>query len=436
MKEVGVFICNYNKAHWVVKCVQAFMEQTFQDLDVLVVDNASTDDSVNRLREAYGERITILQNSENIGGSGGFGRAVQTAVGMGYPYFMLVDNDAIADRRVVEHLHGYMEAHKKTGICGAETRYMQQPDRIQDLGGKLNYKSYNMSGILGRTPELGGNVIMECEYVASCMVMARTEAVRQFGGFPEENFIYWDDVEWCTKCRNAGYKVVVNGYAKAYHDFSDRNIQNMFVKYYMERNRWKYFTRYLSEGELETFYQTVTRDFFQQNYGAMHKGKYGTVLTAWNALDDFMHGITGKAEEGKIVPYDAGKDRLSDRVKASTSVLIYMPKHEEEDYHCLNRVLRYLMKYNCDIRIVVTFTLDDYGLSDYDMVLHLCRHLTTVKENILPAIYVDAWCNYILDEKDYWYFSHFEEALAGFQKMYWPLYETQKKNLRKEITCQ
>ena len=476
MNKVGVFICNYNKADFVVKCVESVKGQTFRDLDILVVDNASTDDSVQKLRQRYGEEVTIIQNEENLGGSGGFGRGIRTALDMGYPYFMLIDNDAVLDSHAVEHLYRYMEAHGDTGICGAEILCMQHPDKIQDLGGRLDMQEYCMGGVISGLAELSGNVILECDYVASCAVMARTDAVRKFGGFPEENFIYWDDVEWCTKCWKAGFQVVVNSKAKAYHDFSDRNIRNMFSRYYMNRNRYKFFTKYLPEEKLEDFYQKITREFFHQNYAAMNKGKYGTVLTAWNALDDFLHGITGKARDGILVPYAEGTDRLAERVAASDSALIFMPCHAWEDYHCLNQVLRYLMRHRKELQIMVTFHLEDdtqgrtvihapcgagglrpirytisddslstpsgecitgcpdgYHESDFDLVFELCRHVTEIKENVLPRIYIDQWRNYVLDEDDYQYFSNYGQNLQRFQEMYRPLFVKQVKELRKRM---
>ncbi len=431
MNKIGVFICNYNKAEFVVRCVKSIREQTCQELDILVVDNASTDDSVEKLRDCFGEEITIIENEENVGGSGGFGRAIRMALELGYQYFMLVDNDAFLDKHAVEHLYRYMEAHEDTGICGAEILCMQHPNKIQDLGGRLDLENYFMGGVIAGLEELSGNAVLECDYVASCTVMARTEAVRKFGGFPEENFIYWDDVEWCAKCWNAGYKVVVNGFAKAYHDFSDRDFRNMFFRYYVNRNRYKFYTKYLPEEKLEDFYQTITREFFSQNYAAMNKGKYGTVLTSWNALDDFMHGITGKAADGKIVPYVEGTDRLAGRVAESKSVIIYMRRHTGEDYSGLNNVFRYLMKHKKDIKIRVTFHLEEYNLSEYDLVFELCSHVTRIKENILPRIYIDPWRNYVLDEDDYQYFRNYEQSLAKFQEMYRPLFANQVKKLRK-----
>lgn len=432
MDKVGVFICNYNKAEFVVRCVKSIREQTYRELDIWVVDNASTDDSVEKLRESFGKEINLIENEENIGGSGGFGRGIRMALESGYKYFMLVDNDAFLDQYAVEHLYNYMEEHEDTGICGAEILCMQHPDKIQDLGGRLDLENYFMGGIIAGVTELSGNAVLECDYVASCTVMARTEAVRKFGGFPEENFIYWDDVEWCTKCWKAGYKVIVNGFAKAYHDFSDRDIRNMFFRYYVNRNRYKFYTKYLPEEKLEDFYQTITREFFSQNYAAMNKGKYGTVLTAWNALDDFMHGITGKAKEGKIVPYAEGLDRLAGRVAKAKSVIIYMARHTGEDYSGLNNIFRYLMKHNKDIEIMVTFQLEEYNLSEYDLVLELCTHVTRIKENILPRIYIDPWRNYVLDEDDYQYFCNYEQSLTKFQEMYRPLFARQVKELRKE----
>lgn len=430
MKEIGVFICNYNKADMVVKCVQAIRDQTYKELDIFVIDNASTDDSVERLIQAYQNEITILQNEENLGGSGGFGRAIRTALDMGYKYFMLVDNDAFLDREVVGHLHSYLEEHTDVGICGSETLYLQQPDKIQDLGGKLDYERYQWGGVIGGLVELPGSIILECDYVASCAAMARTSAVREFGGFPEENFIYWDDIEWCTKCWKAGYKVVVNGNAKAFHDMSQANKQNMFLRYYANRNRYKFFTKYLPEEKLEAFFQYITEEFFSQNYGAIYKKKYGTAYTMWNAMDDFMHGVTGKAEEGQIVPYSEGEDRLAVHVRGWKKILIYMPVHAQKDYDILNSVLRYLMKQNEKAEVQVTFKLEDHVQEDHDIVLQLCEHVTKVKENILPRVYIDRWKNAILDEKAYWYFSNYDKALENFRRLYWPLFKERMRELR------
>lgn len=432
MKKIGVFICNYNKADYVVRCVQAIKEQTYPELDIFVIDNASLDDSVERLKAFFGNTITILENKENLGGSGGFGRGIRTALEIGYEYFMLVDNDAFLDKRAVEYLYQYMESHQDTGICGAETLNLQEPDKIQDLGGRIDLEEFQWQGVIGGLIELEGNAILECDYVASCSVMARTEAVRQFGGFPEDNFIYWDDVEWCTKCWQAGYKVVVNGWAKAYHDMSGANIENMFLSYYANRNRYRFFVQYLPEDKLENFFRVIAEEFFSRNYAAIAKEKKGTVLTSWHALDDFFCGRTGKAEEGRIVPYEKGRDRLAELIAAWNSVLLYMPQKRNCDYQGLEKIFRYLMKQKKELKIQVTFHLKREDLSAYDAVLQLCEHVNGVEENILPVIYLDPWMNCILDEMDYQYFCIYKKALDNFLELCKPLFERQVSFLRRE----
>jgi hypothetical protein len=428
MHEIGIFICNYNKADMVVKCVQAVLDQTYQDFDIFVVDNASTDNSVEMLKAAYGEKVTIIQNPENLGGSGGFGRGIRTALEMDYKYFMLIDNDAFLDGRAVEYLHGYIETHGDVGICGAETLYLQDPNKIQDLGGKIDYVNYQWGGIIGGMVEMKGSAILECDYVASCCVIARTSAVRIFGGFPEENFIYWDDIEWCTKCWRAGFKVVVNGNAKVLHDMSGASRQNMFLRYYANRNRLKFFTKYLPEEKLGDFYMKFTEQFFLESYGAMYKGMVGSVMTLWNALDDFMHGITGKAVEGRMVLYTCASHRLLEIARASRRVMICMPTHTQEDYNTLNLIMRRMTNENPDLEIKVQFELD--GASGYDAVFRLCDHVTKVKYDILPVIYIDRFENIIESERDFLYFSSYEKALDNFRRMYRPLFEERVRDLR------
>jgi len=431
MNEIGIFVCNYNKAEMVVKCVQAIKEQTYKNIDIYVVDNASEDNSVELLSDTYGKEITVLENPENLGGSGGFGRAIREAVRMDYKYFMLVDNDAFLDSRAVEYLHAYMEEHEDVGLCGAETLYLQEPSKVQDLGGKLNYDVYQWGGIISGLMELPGDngVILECDYVASCALMARTSAVKVFGGFPEENFIYWDDIEWCTKCWRAGYKVMVNGNAKALHDMSGASRKNMFLNYYANRNRYKFFTKYLPEDKLEDFFQYITEEYMSTNYGAIHKGMKGS-QTFYNALDDFMNGITGKAKDGKIVLYSAPEDKFASVAEKADKVLIYMPEHKQADYDCLSNVLLYLKNKNDKVDIKVTFTLADNNISDYDLVLQICEHVTKIRENILPVVYIDRWRNVILDEADYKYFVKYEASLEELREKYRPLFKQRVRELR------
>ena len=59
MKKIGIVICNYNKEDAVLECIQSILESRFQDFDLFVVDNGSTDQSVKRIKEKYASSVTL-----------------------------------------------------------------------------------------------------------------------------------------------------------------------------------------------------------------------------------------------------------------------------------------------------------------------------------------------------------------------------------------
>ncbi|MCM1154881.1 MAG: glycosyltransferase family 2 protein [Roseburia sp.] len=430
MNTIGVFICNYNKADYVVKCVEKVIDQTFKDLDIYVIDNASADGSVAKLRESFGDTVHIIVNAENIGGSGGFNTGIKKAAELGYRYIMLLDNDAMLEEHAIEYLYEYLKTHEDVGFCGAETLNMDYPEIYQDFGGRLDFDSFYMKGIMARSRKLELSVAMEADYVASCALLCRMEAVKAAGGMPEENFIYWDDVEMCMRCRRAGYKVVVLGLAKAYHDISGAGPQNLFLAYYANRNRYRFYTKYLPEERLDEFYDNVTYELFSKLYGCPPKKLMATMMTRWNAWDDFAHGITGKAEDGKIGIFTRENSLLRQKLAGWEKVFILMPRHNGADYQALNTVLNYFSGINERMEVTVAFSTEGYDLDRFDALFRLCEHVTKVGENILPWYYIDGYKNWIGDEKDYFYFTSFDKALRQFKEMYRPYFEKRKKELR------
>ena len=91
---------------------------------------------------------------------------------------------------------------------------------------------------------------------------------------------------------------------------------------------------------------------------------------------------------------------------------------------------KYLKNKNDKADIKVTFTLADNNISDYDLVLQICEHVTKIRENILPVVYIDRWRNVILDEEDYKYFADYEASLEALREKYRPLFEQMVKKLR------
>lgn len=462
-KNIAVYICNYNKQDYVIKCVESVRKQTCIDMiDIYVVDNHSTDGSVQLLGDTFGDAITILENAENLGGSGGFNRGIRDALSKEYKYFMLVDNDVVMAEDAVEILFDYLEENPDVGIAGSKILQMANPDVIQDLGGSIDMNKYNMQGNYYGHLDKGLPEVIECDYVSTCTAMARVEAVRLFGLMPEENFIYWDDTRWSKECHLAGYKTVAVGLSRVWHNHSITTGISPFVKYYHTRNRLYFFSKYLEENQLMKFKDKILNEIFATGYGCIHKGKKNVTETMINALEDFLSGKTGKAENGKIVENNNETDvfPLLEVLKDKGHILV------DFDEELVTPDMKYKMvafflfkvqewKLNADVDIYAEnkelFEVEfaqaigdselpiDIGYQiietkkqqkNYDIEICFCNHVKEVKKNILPKVYTDDYLNCIATIEQYNFWVNYYKEQKAFYEKYCNRFQTKLKELR------
>ena len=207
-KEVAIIICNYNKREYVLKCINSVFNLSFKDYDLFVVDNASSDGSAEGIEAVYGNRVILIKNKENTGGSGGFNTGMKEALKKDYRYLYLLDNDIILHENALTELYDYLESHQNVGIAGSLLYSMDNPTEIQELGAKIDWDNFTIKPNLKGSIDLGVPKELECDYVPACSMLVRTEAIKKVGLMEETNFIYWDDIEWGHRMKLHGYKVM------------------------------------------------------------------------------------------------------------------------------------------------------------------------------------------------------------------------------------
>ena len=306
MKQIGIVLCNYNKKEDALACIQSILESKFQDYDIYVVDNASSDGSAEAIEKACGGQVTLLVNQENLGGSGGFNTGLRAAFEKGYPYLMCVDNDALLDENAIGSLFTFLQEHQEVGIAAAKIYHREAPDYVQQLGQKIDFENFctNVTYLNayedGSMPEY-----VYTDAVAACALMIRRSVVEKIGFMPEENFLYWDDTEWCYLCGRAGWKVASVGNAMALHAMgAKKELENTFPTYYAWRNWIRFFMRYTKPMAWEAMVDTFLESMFQIVYEGLHKGEKNRSRTVMLAYDDALHGVTGKAGENRIFALD------------------------------------------------------------------------------------------------------------------------------------
>lgn len=310
MKKLGIIICNYNKENEVLECIQCILESKFTDYDLYVVDNGSTDQSVEKIKEKYSKDLILIENEENLGGSGGFNTGLRTAYAKGYPYLMCVDNDAMLDENAIGNLYDFLESHPEAGMAGAKVYHLEEPQYVQQFGQKIDFNNFctevNYYNAIedGSMPEY-----LYTDSVAACSLMVRKSVIDEIGFMPEENFLYWDDTEWCYLCNRSGHKVASVGSAKALHAMgAKKEAVNTFPTYYAWRNWITFFSKYTAESQLEKMVETFLDSIFQYIYIGLHNGEINRVKTIMFAYDDAIHGVTGKAGENRIFDLDFNEE--------------------------------------------------------------------------------------------------------------------------------
>lgn len=394
MKTTGIVICNYNKCDYVLGCIQSVLESKTDDYDLYVVDNASTDDSVEKIQELYGDRLNLIVNEENLGGSGGFNTGIRKVVSAGYKYVWCLDNDVLVDEEALTYLVKFLDEHEETGMVGSKVYHMENPDYVQQFGITIDFNELCVEAKYlnefedGTMPE-----VVYSDAVAACSVLVRTSLIKEIGPMPEANFLYWDDTEWGYRCNRAGYKVASYGKSKVLHAMgAKKESVNTFPVYYAWRNWINFFIKYTPEEDMERVAETFIQSVFEIVYGGYYSGEYNKAKTVMYAYDDALHGVYGKAPADKIFDIDYNHSKLQKLVEGKEVIYIENTGHEALG----ERVAEKILNFNPDVKIIY----EPVDGVEPQLFIKLCNYIFALRVTEDKVVYIDEDENILSDSQD------------------------------------
>lgn len=443
MKDIAVVICNYNGGDATVKCIEAILNSRDVLCDIYIIDNASTDNSVEQIVERFGDFVTIVQNQKNLGGAGGFGRGLRMAVEKGYSYVMMLDNDAYVDTDTIRELREYLYKNPDVGIVGAKIMMADDPQRIMDYAKTIDFSVY-MEGSkwCWQLDSEEASLPRECDFVAATASMVRREALLKCGGMDEAHFIYYDDIEMCYRIKLSGFRVVSLGSVKAWHDSGMRRKTNStFARYYLTRNKYRFFAKYIPESDIEHFAESILVRAFSYMYGSYYKGRKDIFDTEKYILEDFIRDRRGEAGKSRINELQTdGYCRIEEVLLGIRKVCFFLcegatersvvklcsklwekepgvevaitavPEMQEIIKACRIQLIAIKPENEKSIRMVETAQEESF-----DRVFYFCGHVKDMTDNVLPHICIDSHDNMIAKEQDYFYFRNYENTYAFFK---------------------
>ncbi len=206
-----MIIVNYNGAKFLEPCIRSLLAQSHKNLEIIVVDNASSDGSVEILRSEF-SGLVILENPVNLGFAGGVNTGIKNSHG---DYIMTLNNDAWADPQCIEHLLLGMVDDHRTGMCAAKMLF---PDKRINSAGICIARS-GAAWDRGMFEADRGQYDTLEEIFGPCAGAAlyRKDMLDEIGLFDEDFFLYMEDVDLAFRGRLAGWKCMYVPEAVVYH---------------------------------------------------------------------------------------------------------------------------------------------------------------------------------------------------------------------------
>jgi GT2 family glycosyltransferase len=230
-----------------------------------LVDNGSTDESPAVIRDAFPD-IDFVRIEKNCGFSMANNVGIKHALESGTSYIFLLNNDTVVDAGI---LKVFVEASSKlsdAGFLGAKIYYFSEPERIWAAMTRWDGESGSFQHVGNNEPDDPGEYgsVRETAYASGCALFFHADLVKRIGLMEPKFYCYFEEVDWCSRARNCGYRNYFIPGARVWHKVSaaygGRN--SPVVEYFRTRNTLLWARRNLPAVERRKVRRNVLKDVF------------------------------------------------------------------------------------------------------------------------------------------------------------------------------
>ena len=211
LPKVSIIILNWNGKDDTVECLESLKKIDYQNYDIILVDNGSTDGSQEIIKKNY-PYVKLIENYKNLGFAEGCNIGIKASTS---GYLLLLNNDMIFDRNMINELLVVMESDKKIGLVSPKMYFYDKKNVIWSVGGILRKYSTWTRGY-NEIDSGQYDTVADIDFWSGCCLIKR-KVLDEVGLFDPEFFVYLEDVDLCLRIKKAGYRVVYAPKAVLWH---------------------------------------------------------------------------------------------------------------------------------------------------------------------------------------------------------------------------
>ncbi|MGF7117956.1 glycosyltransferase family 2 protein [Methanobacterium oryzae] len=299
---VAIVILNWNGWEDTIECLESLYQINYHNYNVILVDNASRDESLEKIKEyiegkirvkskffsynsnnkplnvAYYENeeseiennidfdpndLIVIKNDINYGFAEGNNMGIKFALKNLNPnYILLLNNDTVVDKYFLNYMVETGEKDKKIGILGPKIYYYDNPQTIWCIGGKIDWKLARGLHVGTNEVDTGQyNRMKEFDYISGSAFLVKKEVIDKIGLMDEKFFLYFEESDLALRASKNGYTSVYAPEAKIWHKVSKSGggLSKPIGLYYITRNRWLFMKKWAKRSDYALFvvYQAV-----------------------------------------------------------------------------------------------------------------------------------------------------------------------------------
>ncbi len=305
-EKISVILVNYNGKAYNDKCIASILRSTIGSrIEIVVVDNASTDDSLAALYANWGEnlQVHILPLDDNYGFSRANNEGIRWSIGQGIEYFLLLNNDTEVEPDAIGKMLRYHQETK--GIIVPKVLYADKKDTVWCAGGSFSpiIRKAAQRG-LNETDQGQYDTNGECEFANGCAMLLSKEIIEENGFLDERFFLYYEDTEYSMRASKNGIGIWYRADAVVYHKVngSTKGNEKPANAYYISRNWLLCNSLHLREGcrgrgRFSLFFVYYLCNRFAWLGIWFLQGKRDMCKATVRGIKDFFHKKWGRMEQ-------------------------------------------------------------------------------------------------------------------------------------------